>query len=381
MPDHVARIAEARGRMEALGIDALYLSPGASAFYLTGWKRRPPTYGNIVRNGGWVEGLVLGLKGGPIFTVPRMIKDFWLIQIPNMDVRVLPDLGDPVGFLRDVFAELGLGSGAIAVENRAWAELTVGIQQARPGLPLRLASEVIAAMRMHKSDEELAVMREAGRIVEETMDEIRRTLRPGSGQTELDVTWEIDRLMVTQGATWPSFTTNVWQMGPGERRTLAQKASSRSLEYGNALLFDFGSVLDEYCYDFGRTVFLGQPTPEYEQVYELVMRSQSAGIDALQSGRHTAEQVDAIARRVIVDAGYGDYFTHRLGHGIGLDVHEPPFLDKGDATLLEDGMCFTVEPSVFIPGKLGARTEDVIVAGPNGGTPLTTYDRGLLVVE
>ena len=380
MADHAARIAEARGLMEALGIEALFLSPGANAYYLTGWKRRPPTYGNIVRNGGWVEGVLIGLNAGPVFTMPRMIKDFWLVQVPNMDLRVLPDVADPVSFLRDVFAGAGLGKGPIAIENRATAELLVGIQQARPGTTFRLASEVLASMRMVKSEEELALMREAGRIVEETMDAVRAFIRPGSGQTELDVASETDRLMVQKGATWPSFTTNVWQMGPNEHRTLAQKASSRPLEYGNALLFDFGSVVDEYCYDFGRTVFLGEPTPEYLHVYELVMRSQAEGIRALRSGKTTAEQVDAVSRQVITDGSYGEYFTHRLGHGIGLDVHEPPFLDKGDSAVLEDGMCFTIEPSIFIPGRLGARTEDVIVVGPEGGAPLTDYDRGLLVV-
>ena len=106
MPDFAARIAEARAAMAALGIDALYLSPGANAFFLTGWKRRPPTYGNIVRNGGWIEGVVLGLRGGPVFLVPRMIKDFWLLPLPDMDVRVLPDLGNPVDLRGDV--ELGL---------------------------------------------------------------------------------------------------------------------------------------------------------------------------------------------------------------------------------------------------------------------------------
>jgi len=382
MPDFAARISAARERMDALGVDAMYLSPGANAHYLTGWKRRPPTYGNIVRNGGWVEGLVLGRNRGPIFLVPRMIKDFWLVQVPGMDLRVLPDLGDPVAFLAGVFSELAPGGlKSVAVENRASAELTLGIQQAQPGVALRLASDVLAPIRMIKTEEELDLMRKAGAIVEETMDDIRRFLAPGSGQTELDVTCEIDRLMVAKGATWPSFTTNVWQMGPGEERTVAQKASSRSLEYGNALLFDFGSVLDEYCYDFGRTVFLGDPSEEYARVYRLVMQSQQAGIDALRSGATTAEEVDAIARRVIADAGYGDHFTHRLGHGIGLDVHEPPFLDRGDARPLQDGMCFTIEPSVFIPGRLGARTEDIFVTTPNGGVALTNYDRGLLVVD
>src|SRR5438093_8202810 len=148
MPDYASRIEAARERMEALGIEAMYLSPGANAFYLTGWKRRLPTYGNIVRNGGWVEGVVLGLKAGPVFCLPRMIKDFWTVGTPGAEMRVLPDLGDPVAFLRDVFTEVGLGSGAVAVENRAWAELTVGIQQAQPGVQLRLASEVLAPLRM-----------------------------------------------------------------------------------------------------------------------------------------------------------------------------------------------------------------------------------------
>lgn len=381
MPDYAARIEEARSRMSALGIDAMYLSPGANAYFLTGWKRRPPTYGNIVRNGGWVEGVVIGLRGGPVFLVPRMIKDFWLIQVPDMDVRVLPDLGDPVALVRDVLGLHLSAEGRVAIENRASAELVLGIQQAVGATSTGLASEVLAPMRMKKSSDELALMIDAGKIVEETMDEILGFIVPDSGQTELDVASEIDRLMVKKGATSPSFTTNVWQMGPNEARTLAQKSSSRPLERGNALLFDFGSVLDEYCYDFGRTVFLGEPTDEYRRVYELVLESQSRGIAELAAGKNTAEQVDAIARQVIIDAGYGEYFTHRLGHGIGLDVHEPPFLDRGDSRVLEEGMCFTIEPSIFMPGHLGARTEDVIVVGPEGGTPLTTYDRGLLVVE
>jgi Xaa-Pro aminopeptidase len=196
----------------------------------------------------------------------------------------------------------------------------------------------------------------------------------------MDVCWEVDRLMVKNGATWPSFTTNVWQMGPSEDRPLSDKASSRSLEYGNALLFDFGSVLDEYCYDFGRTVFLGEPTPEYLRVHELVVKAQASGIAALRPGCK-AEDVDLAGRSVIVEAGYGDYFTHRLGHGIGLDVHEPPFLDRGDERIVQPGMCFTVEPSIFIPGRIGSRIEDVVVVGPQGGQAPTNYDRSPMVVS
>jgi Xaa-Pro aminopeptidase len=171
-------------------------------------------------------------------------------------------------------------------------------------------------------------------------------------------------------------------MGPSEVRPLAMKASRRPLERGNSLSFDFGSTLDGYCYDFGRSVHLGEPSDEYRRVHALVMHSAQTGIEALQDGQRTAEEVDRLARQVIFDGGYREWFRHRLGHGIGLDVHEPPYLDRGDQSILERGMCFTVEPSVFIPGRFGARTEDVVVVGgPEGGKLLTKFRRDLIVVE
>jgi Xaa-Pro aminopeptidase len=225
-------------------------------------------------------------------------------------------------------------------------------------------------------------MEAAAQIVDRTMTDIIGFLKPDSGQTEYDVASEIDRLMVKYGADGSSFVTNVWQMGPGEERPLAMKVSRRPLERGNSLSFDFGSTLDGYCYDFGRSVHLGEPPDEYRTVHALVMQAAQVGIGALQHGRRTAENVDALARQVIADGGYGEWFRHRLGHGIGLDVHEPPYLDRGDKSLLEQGMCFTIEPSIFIPGRFGARTEDVVVVGGGeGGRLLTTYRRDLQVVD
>ncbi|NJM41404.1 MAG: M24 family metallopeptidase, partial [Anaerolineae bacterium] len=133
---------------------------------------------------------------------------------------------------------------------------------------------------------------------------------------------------------------------------------------------------DGYCYDYGRSVFFGEPDAEYQRVYELVIASQTAGIAALKAG-NTCEQADAAARLVIEDAGYGYAFRHRLGHGIGMDVHEPPFLTKGDATVLRPGMCFTAEPSIFVPHQFGARVEDIVVVGANGGEALTHQYKAL----
>ena len=147
------------------------------------------------------------------------------------------------------------------------------------------------------------------------------------------------------------------------------------------LLFDFGAVHDGMCYDFGRTVSFGAPSDEQVKVHRLIMASQAAGIAALKAGAVTCEEVDRVARAVIEDAGYGAFFRHRLGHGIGWDVHEPPFLTKGDTTMVEEGMIFTIEPSIFQDRTFSARVEDCIVARPGGGEALTTGFQELIVVE
>jgi D-alanyl-D-alanine dipeptidase len=381
VPDYAQRIERARAAMEQRGIDLLYLAPGANAHYLTGWRRNRPHFGNVNYPGGWIQGLFLGLRAGPILAVPRMVADFDLEPDTELDVRVLPDRDDPAVFLNSLLGEFEPRLGAVAVENRAWSEQVLALRQVRPDVELRLASEVVAPLRMVKDAEELDTLGRAGAIVDRTMNDIIGFLRPDSGQTELDVAYEIDRLMMTHGADGSSFVTNVWQMGPGEVRAVAMKASRRQLERGNSLSFDFGSTLGGYCYDFGRSVFLGEPSEEYRRVHALVMSAAQTGIEALQDGKHTAEQVNGLARQVIEDGGYGEWFRHRLGHGIGLDVHEPPYLDRGDSNVLKRGMCFTVEPSVFIPGRFGARTEDVVVVGgAEGGRLLTDYRRDLQII-
>ena len=381
MPRYSDRVDRARAQMERLGIDLLYLAPGANAQYLSGWRRTRPHFGNVNYPGGWIQGLLLGLDRGPILAVPRMVADFDLEPNTDLDVRVLPDRGDPKDFLNGLLREFEPRLGAIAVEDRAWTEQALALRQVRPDVEQRLASEVVAPLRMVKEPEELEAMQAVATIVDQAMTDILPFLAPDSGQTELDVACEIDRLMLKYGADGSSFVSNVWQMGPGEVRQLAMKASRRPLERGNSLSFDFGSALGGYCYDFGRSVYLGEPPDEYRRVHALVMQAAQVGIEALQDGQRTAEQVDGLARQVIVEGGYGDWFRHRLGHGIGMDVHEPPYLDRGDSSPVRRGMCFTVEPSIFIPGRFGARTEDVVVVGgAEGGRVLTSYRRDLQVI-
>jgi len=155
----------------------------------------------------------------------------------------------------------------------------------------------------------------------------------------------------------------------------------RKLEAPVSLLTDFGGIYQGYCYDFGRTISFGEPSEEQIKVHKLVMQSQRAGIAALKSGAATTTEVDAVARKVIEDGGYGEEFRHRLGHAIGMDVHEPPFLTAGDETPLQEGMLFTIEPSITQFNTFSARVEDVVVARPDGGEPLTGGWQDLIVIE
>jgi Xaa-Pro aminopeptidase len=155
----------------------------------------------------------------------------------------------------------------------------------------------------------------------------------------------------------------------------------RTLNPPVALLFDFGAAYQGFCYDFGRTVFFGTPDDEMQRIYRLVMDSQAAGIAALKAGAVTTAEVDAAARQVIEQGGFGAEFRHRLGHGIGMDVHEPPFLTASDQTPVEQGMLFTIEPSITQFHTYSARVEDVVVARRDGGEKLTDGFQDLIVVD
>ena len=191
--------------------------------------------------------------------------------------------------------------------------------------------------------------------------------------TNLDLITEVNYQLRKHGSRTHSFVTSFYNMGTAYPFdfTNREEVLQIPLEAPVSVSFDFGAVYEGYCYDYGRSVFFGEPDEEYRRVHALVMASQAAGIAALRAG-NTCAAADAAARQVIVDGGYGPAFRHRLGHGIGMDVHEPPFLTASDATVLAEGMCFTVEPSIFMPHHLGCRVEDVVVVRAGGGEALTS---------
>lgn len=379
MPNYASRLAAVQEQMAAQGIDLMFLPRSASLFYLTGIPRDEPNYGNTVHPGEWVTGAWIAPGKAPVLTLPRMTAEFHL-GVSGFDVRVLPDTADPLALLRQVFADLGVGQGAaVALEERAWAETVIGIQEALGGVRLSSAAPLIMPLRQIKDEEEIATMRRAGAITEAAYQATLGKLR--HGMTSLDLITEVNYQLRLRGAQGPSFVTSFYNMGPDYPFNFQNREEVLRLPLNPpvAVSYDFGAVLDDYCYDFGRSVFFGEPSAEYRRAYALVMEAQQVGIRALHAG-NTAEQADAAARAVIAEGGYGEAFRHRLGHAIGLDVHERPWLLSGDTSALRPGMCFTVEPSIFLPHRFGARVEDVVVVREGGGEPLTSGFQGLHVV-
>jgi len=234
---------------------------------------------------------------------------------------------------------------------------------------------------MIKSQHDIDEMKEAGRITEAAFADTLSNLK--LGMTELEVVQEVNYQLRKHGSLGESFTTSLYNSGPNHPLLFGQRMETwkRKLDPPVSILFDFGGIYNGWCYDFGRTVFFGEPTEEAITVYNLIMASQAAGVAALKSGQATTSDVDAAARKVIEDGGYGEEFRHRLGHSIGMDVHEPPFLTKGDETPLEEGMLFTIEPSITQFNTFSARVEDIVVARPSGGEKLTNGWQELIVIS
>lgn len=379
MFDYAQRLAIVQQHMLDQGIDLLFLPRSANLHYLTGIPRDEPNYGNVIHPGEWMTGAWITPHQPPVVTVSRMTAEFYL-NVTDYDVRILADEADPFQLAREVLDSLNLPERAtIAIEDRAWAETVLHLQRLRPHAQWRLASTLLMPLRSIKDDDEIALLRRAGEITEAAYAAVIRQIRPG--MTTLDLITEVNHQLRLHGAQGTAFVTSFYNMGPGFPFDFHNREETLRipLEPPVSISFDFGAVYEGYCYDFGRSVFLGEPDAEYRRAYELVMAAQRAGIEALQTG-NICEAADAAARQVIAEGGYGEAFRHRLGHGIGMDVHEPPFLTAGDSTRLQAGMCFTVEPSIFIPHRFGARVEDVIVVREDGGEPLTSGYQTLYVI-
>jgi Xaa-Pro aminopeptidase len=374
MLDFENRLDTLRTRMAEQNIDLLFLTPGANLFYVAGIPHRDHYRTDHNAYGDWAVGGYFGREGGLVLTAPRMGGEYFLAQVQDKpwfdSVRIIDESESPLNVMREVLGHFSLKGGKIALEDHAWAESVLAFRSLLPQAELVRSLELIGPMRAIKSDEELALMRKAGMICDSAFESAIALLK--LGVTAWEVECEIDYQMIMAGADFNSFPTNVLFSNPDKDPTMSLGKAERRLEPGDAVTFDFGCIYRGYASDFGRTAFAGEPSAEYVRMHELVLSAQQTAMSVMKAGQITGAQANAAARKVMEEGGYGPEFSHRLGHGIGVTVHEPPWLDVVENTVLQAGMTFTVEPSIRIANGYHNRVEDVILVTEEGGVSL--YD-------
>ena len=359
------RVARVRRRMEDEGVDVLLVSLGADLPYLTGYEAMP-----LER----LTMLVLPVDGEATLVVPRLEAPRVEERPEVFALRPWEETEDPVA----IVAGLAGPAGVVAVGDRTWARFVLDLQRRMPGTAWRRASEVTGPLRAVKEADEVAALRRAA----EAADRVAAALQAGEiplvGRTEADVSAELGRRLVEEGHARVNFA--IVASGPNAASP-HHEPGERVIRPGEVVLCDFGGTTpDGYCSDITRCVHVGPPPAEVVELYAVLHEAQAAGVAAAVVGTPCAA-VDAAARRRITDAGLGDRFVHRTGHGIGLEEHEDPYLVEGNDEPLAAGHAFSIEPGIYLPGRTGLRLEDIVVATDAGPEPLNTADHGLVVVE
>jgi Xaa-Pro dipeptidase len=377
--DYSGRLKRIRHEMAQREIDLLYLTRGANLWYLTGIRRRGAELTDHNAYGDYVCGAYL-TQDKITLVGPRMGGSGWRAEADGKpyitDVVIFDEYKDPAEVQRDILNHNK--SHNVMVDDRTWAQTITIIKRNIPNVEFSLAGPTLYKMRMIKDADEIVAMKAAARLTDKVYAETLSYLR--SDVTESNVEKEIDRLYASYGAEQNSFVTSVKFRSPKKPSGIAP-SNKRKLEKGDSVSFDFGCLLDGYANDFGRTAFCGKPPADVMKIHATVMESQARGIEKMVDGTITSQELDKEARSIIEKAGYGEYFTHRLGHGIGVTVHEPPFLYIPDETVLKAGMTFTVEPSILLPQSWSARVEDVVLVTAKGGEPFTKFHKDLTIID
>ncbi len=345
------------------GVGAVVVAPSPDLAYLTGYDPMPLERPTL---------LVLRPDEAPRMLVPELERPL-AESCPagaELDVVGWVDGVDPYAEA----ARLLPPAGRVAAGDRLWASHLLGLQAAAPEVAFQPASPVVAVVRAVKDADELDALRRAGAAADATFADIRHL--PFAGRREAQVGADLARLLVEHGHARADFT--IVASGPNAASP-HHEPGDRTIEPGDAVVLDFGGELDGYYSDTTRTVVVDGPPPGFEEVYEVVRAAQAAAVETVRPGIEIQE-VDRAARRIIADAGFADRFIHRTGHGIGREVHEPPYAIEGDRTVLRPGITFSVEPGIYLPGAFGVRIEDIVAVAPDGVERLNRSTRDLQVV-
>jgi len=349
--------------MDLLGVDVLLLSVGPDLPYLTGYEAMP-----LER----LTMLVLARAGTAHLVVPRLEAPRVVPQPDLFEVVPWEETDDPILLVARL---VGPQPTRAAIGDHTWARFVLELQRALPRATFERASIVLAPIRMVKDAAEIAALQAAAHAVDDIAFELRS--RPFVGRTELDLHRELVERMLELGHERSNFA--IVAAGEHAASPHHEPSAERRVVDGDIVLCDFGGTMRGYCSDITRMFHVGDPPSEVADTYAVLVEAQEAGVNAATIGTPCAE-VDAAARRVIDEAGLGDCFIHRVGHGIGQEAHEDPYIVAGNDLLLASGHAFSVEPGIYIPGRYGMRLEDIVVATPEGPRRLNDAPRDLAVV-
>ncbi|KAB1149440.1 aminopeptidase P family protein [Streptomyces luteolifulvus] len=363
--DHAARMARAARDAAAAGLTGLLVTPGPDLLWLCGYRPTAVTERLTL--------LVLALDAEPRLLVP-------VLERP--DAEAAPGAGAlRISAWRDgqdpYAAAAGLlrPHGHYGVSDSTWALHLLGLQEALPLTTYRPLTVALPMLRAVKDEHELARLAAAGAAADAAYEEILSVRF--AGRRERDVAADLDRLLREHGHSQVDFTL----VGSGPNGADPHHdAGERTIGDGDMVVLDFGGLREGYGSDTTRTVHVGEPSKEERAVHDLVRSAQQAAFEAVRPGV-TCQEIDRVARAVIADAGYGAYFVHRTGHGIGVTTHEPPYLVEGEEQPLVPGMCFSIEPGIYLPGRFGVRIEDIVTCTEHGGRRLNNTPHEMAIVS
>ena len=361
--DYADRLARASKEAGAVSLDGLVITPSPDLFYLLGYDA--PLLERLTA-------LIARPDDSPLLIVPELERPRAAASPAGklVEIETWPDGDDPFDLVGRILAD-GKTYGAT---DRMWAMHLLGLQHALPSSRFVLASAVMTRLRIRKGEAEIQLLSRAARSADEAFNLITRERL--TGRPEEDVSRKLSELLVQTGCESAAFAI----VGSGPNGASPHHdAGDRAIRAGDAVVLDFGGRVGGYCSDMTRTVSVGEPDVEKKEIHEIVREAQEAAFQAVQPGV-PAQEVDRAARRVIEEAGYADRFIHRTGHGIGLEEHEHPYIVEGNSEPLEPGMCFSIEPGIYLEGRFGVRIEDIVSVTEEGGVRLNHAPRDLTVV-
>ncbi|MDP9021291.1 MAG: Xaa-Pro peptidase family protein [Actinomycetota bacterium] len=367
MSDHAERLVRARAVLRARGLDAFLAGPSADLFWLAGY--RAPALERLTM-------LVVPAEGDATLIVPEL-------EAPRAAASPAPDVaelvtwaesGDPVGEVRSSLARAGVpGDAVLAVQDRLCSMFLLQLQDALPAARWRTGRDVSRDLRLRKTPAEVELLRAAAAAIDRVHARVPQFLRPG--RTEAQVGRDIAEAILEEH---DQVNFVIVASGPNGASPHHETAD-RVLQDGDAIVVDIGGTRAGYCSDMTRDYVLGRVPDGYAELHAVLEEAQRAGVDAIRAGV-AAENIDRTCRSIIAAGGYGELFTHRTGHGIGVEEHEDPYLVAGNDEPLEPGMAFSVEPGIYVPGRYGARIEDIVVVTESGAERLNRLDRGIVEV-